>query len=258
MFIRFLFVCVFASISLNAYSIGKPDLIKPSSDQVSLRSEFVVRNVPNAVSYEFKLRRIEPSTGLSTTVEKEIVTGTNKHRFDTELTDGDYYKLIIRAIDGLGTKSERVHFYFQAKEKCLIIGHAQLHNNGVTNQTYDRLETDLASSTEAKSTLWVSGVSFSLPDGAIITGLKVQMIDNTSSDSEIYLARSAFGEADNIPNQLGNRVSSNNTSESSREFSKTYAEEDDMIIDNDNYHYQVNVVLAKNHKIERIKITYVD
>ncbi len=256
--------------SLSAFAVSAPQIFKPVANDASLRPLIQWNPVKNADSYSLKLKSVDSTTGVSTTIEEATITApTNSYRPTTTLTANNYYLIILRAIDG-AEQSDKTKLNFQAKDKFIVLGHTLFGHNGTgTFDTFTRyVFLVLSPNTFATGNIWVTGASFFLQQGAIITGFSITLIDDTASDSICFLSKSMFGGDLAIvgPGSLldpASNIVTSGSDISARTFDLAYDLTDtttlaEATIDNNNAHYQVDLDLAQDHDLDRVIIRYID
>lgn len=252
--------------SLPAFAVSAPQIFKPVANDASLRPLIQWNPVKNADSYSIKLKSVDPTTGVSTTIETATIAApANSYRPTATLTAGSYYLVVLRAIDG-SEQSDKTKFYFQANDKFIVLGHTLFDNNGSgAFDVYNRVGfLVLDSNTFASGSAWITGTSFVLPQGAIITGFSITLIDDTGVDSNVFLVKSEFGGNFQVIGESSNtNILTSGTDTSARTFSLTYDLTDtttltEATIDNNNAHYQVDLNLSQDHDLDRVIVRYID
>lgn len=250
----------------SGYAIGKPEVLSPTSDDVSLRPKITLTPVKNAASYSYKLKQVDASTGQKITdVESGTVTGTNQFRITTTLTAGNYYKLTLRAVNASNVKSDKVKFYFQAKDKHIYVAESEL---ALITETQNFTRAGLLIPTGwiyASADLFATA-NFKLPDGAIITRITAALKENDASDkSTVVFSRiQRDGETHGFFQQaVQDEIATISTddsadSEDQRVFTATISDDSTLTVNNDSYQYYLYVWLINSHRFYYAKIHYID
>ena len=258
--IKAVFTLMFLFSQLQcSFAIGKPDIIKPDADTASLRPKFVFRPVKNAVSYQYKLKEIDSSTGEATKIEVDTVTATNQFRVTSTLIAGKYYRMIIRAIDSNSVKSDKEKLYFQAKDKYVLVRDAAFEGIDEGLSDYgQRYKMSLPQAyIKAAGGPYKANANVDLPDGAIITGFTSYWRSNDANYTlvEFFRQKPDFSEtAESIATSNSDGV----TIDTDSITVSTDLDSDKSTIDNDTYNYMIRLTLYNSHYFYKAKITYID
>ncbi len=249
--------------SLQAMAIKQPHIITPDPNDVSLRPLITWAPVEDAASYSLKVKEVA-STGETVTIETATITApTTDYRLTTTLTAGSYYKIILQAIDSDSTDSDKEKLYFQAKDKVLTIGQTEFGNNGFgTFDDYERIGFFvLDSATIAETATFITGASFSLPGGSIITGFSIILVDNTASETTLFLVKSTSSVSFEIIGEGSNTtITTSGTDASARTFSLDYDLTDPTTLAEatvEKAFYQIDLNLALSHELRGVVIRYI-
>ncbi len=259
-----LLIVLFALLNTTVYCIKKPVFIKPAdADNVSLQPLFEWTPVNSAANYTLKIKEID-SDGLSTLVESATITAPDtQYRLETALKSGGYYKAVLRAVKSNDIASAKKKLFFKAKEKYILITHTEMESisnqNAGADESYARNNAGITGYTIAKigSDNWGAVASIELPDGAIITGFEAFYVDDTVDDSVFSLVRA--GEDTNIlPDGIGVASSTGTGAEIRSTLMTSFIDPNLLIVDNDLYRYEMDIVLANQHIFIKAKVYYID
>ena len=245
-------------ISLNTMAVKQPHIVKPLADNASLKPLVVWTPIEDADSYSVKLKEINTATGLSATLETtSIAAPTTSYRPAATLTAGNFYMLVIRAIDG-AEQSDKEKLYFQAKDKKLIIGdvdfEATLPSTDLVSRAVVFFPVGYAIAT---SGTFLANSEVKLPDGAIITALKMRLDVNAATSNTVLLFRQALDGS--VYETFGSAASSTITAASTFDLI-TSADLDatKTTVDNTTYQYFLFLSLTDTNIFAYVEIDYID
>lgn len=262
---KLVLLVVFLSLgNILSYGIKKPVFIKPAdADNVSLQPLFEWTPVNGAANYTLKIKEID-SDGLSTLVESATIASPDtQYRLEAKLNSGGYYKAVLRAVKGNGVSSAKKKLFFKAKEKFILISHTEMEStanrNAGADESYERNNAGITGYTIAKigPDNWGAVASIELPDGAIITGFEAYYVDNTVEDSIFSLVR-ANENTSIVPDGIVMTTSTGTESGIRSILTTSFINPDFLVVDNDLYRYEMDLVLANQHIFIKAKVYYID